>query len=289
VIENFFSRQVFRARIFRREVARAAAGDLAVICGGCEHCAADYRIDRRGFPYACLEFVVAGRGTVSAIGAKARPLEPGTIFTYARGTRYRMENDATRPLVKYFIDFTGRRAVALLRQAGFPPGTTAQVFPPGAIAEAFDRVIDAGLDTAPRAARRAALLLEALLLHCADHRVPDGAAESRAFATYRRCRDLIDGLDPAGPVIRSLAATARACHLDAAYLCRLFRRFAGAPPSHYLVRRRMEVATARLAHPGSLVKEVAAEFGFADPYHFSRAFKRFHGLAPATFLLRRRV
>jgi AraC-like DNA-binding protein len=29
-----------------------------------------------------------------------------------------------------------------------------------------------------------------------------------------------------------------------------------------------------------LIKQLAEEMGFSDPYHFSRAFKRVHGIAP---------
>ncbi len=286
--QAFFSKQVFRSRIFRRNPEETSPDGLMVACGGCEHCAADYRIERHGFPYWCLEFVVSGRGSVTVEGGTPQFLEPGSIFVYGPRTGYRMESDAFKPFVKYFVDFTGRRTVPLLKKLGLAAGTVAQVFPSGVVAEEFDQLIDVGLEDSPRAERRVALLLEALLLGCIDRRMPDGAAESRAFATYRRCRDLIDSLDPNGPVIRSIAATARACHIDSAYLCRLFRRFARMAPYHYLMRRRMEAATIRLSRPGGLIKEVAEEFGFADAYHFSRAFKRFHGMAPARFLQSRR-
>jgi AraC-like DNA-binding protein len=282
--ESPFSSQVFRARIFRRDPRQRTAGGLTVVYGGCEHCAADYRIDRQGFPYWCLEFVVAGRGTLAVGKNISRILEPGVIFSYGPGTAYQMESDADRPLVKYFVDFTGPRAVSLLRKTGLRAGTDAHVFPPGPVAEAFDRLIDAGLDSAPRAPRRAALLLESLLLGCADWRVPKGASQSGAFTTYRRLRDMIDGLAPTDPILRSVAATARFCHVDSAHLCRLFRRFARITPYRHLMRRRLEAATARLSRPGCLVKEVSEEFGFADPYHFSRVFKSFHGMAPASFI-----
>ena len=284
--QDFFSKQVFRTRIFRRNSSGTTTRgkEVTVVCGGCEHCSADYRIDRLGFPFVCLEFVVAGRGKVSVAGGEWQALEPGSVFTYAPSTRYRMESDTARPFVKYFVDFTGRRAPALLREAGLIPGTVAQVFPPESIADAFDRLIDVGQEETAQASRRTALLLEALLLQCSDQRVPDGASESRAFATYRHCRDVIDALDPSGPVICSVAATARVCHVDSAYLCRLFRRFAQVAPYRYLTKRRMDAATARLSQPGCLVKVAAMEFGFADAYHFSRAFKNIHGISPMKFL-----
>jgi len=283
VPKDFFSSQVLRARLFQRE---GGGGPLSVVCGGCENCAADYRIDRATFPYWCLEFVVAGRGKIR-IGKRSELLGPGSIFVYGPRIAYRMESDAENPLVKYFIDFTGRRALPLLRELGFAPGVVEQVFPPGKQAEAFDHLIDAGLSTSPLAGRLTSLLLESLLVRCAEGRVPGGAAEanSRAFATYRRCRDLIDAR---GTSLRGVAQAAAACHVDPAYLSRLFRRFIRCGPHEYLTRKRMEAATQRLAEPGRLVKEVADEFDFADSYHFSRAFKRFHGVPPLEFQRRRR-
>jgi AraC-like DNA-binding protein len=283
VPDGFFSSQVFRARLFQRD---AGPGPLSVICGGCEHCAADYRIDRVTFPYWCLEFVAAGQGVVR-VGKRTTPLGPGSIFVYGPEIAYRMESDAKKPLVKYFIDFTGQRACRLLRDLGFIPGVAGQVFPAGELAETFDRLIDAGLSTSSLAGRQAALLLESLLVRCAEGRLPGGPADgkTRAFATYRRCRDVIDAR---GTALCGVAEAAEACHVDPAYLSRLFRRFARCGPHDYLARRRMEAATQRLAEPGRLVKEVADEFGFADPYHFSRAFKRFHGVPPGEFQRRRR-
>ena len=281
--KDFFSSQVFRARIFRRNSGPPTPGGLTIVYGGCEHFSADYRIDRRDFPYWCIEFVVAGRGELVIGDQPSRVLESGAIFVYGPGISYRMLSDPAKPLVKYFVDFKGNRARSLLRKSNFPPGSSTHVFPPGAVAEIFDRLIDAGLDSGINAPRRTALILEDLVLGCADWRVPHGSSQSEAYTTFRRCRDTINGLDRRGTVIRSIAATARVCHINSAYLSRLFQRFARITPHHYLTRLRMEAATARLSQPDSLIKEVAEEFGFADPYHFSRAFKRFHGIAPSKF------
>jgi AraC-like DNA-binding protein len=42
----------------------------------------------------------------------------------------------------------------------------------------------------------------------------------------------------------------------------------------------MEAAGRRLRDSDRAVAEIAAEVGFADPFHFSRAFKRVMGVAP---------
>jgi AraC-like DNA-binding protein len=38
-----------------------------------------------------------------------------------------------------------------------------------------------------------------------------------------------------------------------------------------------------LSNRDLLIKQVAEELGFADPYHFSRVFKRVYGIPPETF------
>ena len=45
-------------------------------------------------------------------------------------------------------------------------------------------------------------------------------------------------------------------------------------------RRRMRLAAERLRLPGARVKQVAAELGFADAFHFSRVFKAELGVSP---------
>ena len=42
-------------------------------------------------------------------------------------------------------------------------------------------------------------------------------------------------------------------------------------------------AAERLKQPGALVKQVAEESGYPDPFHFSRVFASVFGLAPAAF------
>ena len=81
----------------------------------------------------------------------------------------------------------------------------------------------------------------------------------------------------------SLEQVARECLVDRAYLCRLFRRYDHQTPHQFLMRRKMHLAAERLQQPELLVKQVAAQLGFADPFHFSRTFKRVFGLSPEAF------
>ena len=86
-----------------------------------------------------------------------------------------------------------------------------------------------------------------------------------------------------GDVSRELEQVARECHVDRAYLCRLFRRYDQQTPYRFLMRLKMNLAAERLQHPGVLVKQVAAQLGFDDPFHFSRTFKSMFGVSPQRF------
>ena len=79
----FVSRQVVSARrwfLHLRPTRRTTSPpDLAVVCGGCERVRGDYCVDRHDFPYLCIEFVAAGRGTLSLRG-REHELVPGSVF-----------------------------------------------------------------------------------------------------------------------------------------------------------------------------------------------------------------
>ena len=80
-----------------------------------------------------------------------------------------------------------------------------------------------------------------------------------------------------------LRQIAEECHVDAAYLCRLFQRYDRQSPYQFLMRLKMNRAAEWLQQPGSLVKQVAERAGFSDQFHFSRVFKSVFGVAPDLF------
>jgi AraC-like DNA-binding protein len=275
----FFSPQVLEARRFYLDLAPPASKPMAVVCGGYERCAPDYAIHRSTFPYYSIEVVARGRGTLRLAG-REYPLLPGTAFSYGPGVSQDIGTESLDPLVKYFVDFTGSRAARLLRQCDLAPGKVVRVFALGEIQHILDDLILNGLKGARFSSRICEVLLEHLILKIADSLMPLEASETPAFATYQRCRQHIQMQHLR---LRTQAQIARECHVNPAYLCRLFRRYDHQTPYQYLMRLKMNVATERLQDPGTLVKQVAAELGFSDPFHFSRVFKGVFGVAPDAF------
>ena len=275
----YFSPQVLEAKRFYLDLAPPPTKPVAGVSGGCERCASDYAIDRATFPYFGLELVVRGKGSLR-LGDRDYALFPGVVFSYGPNTAQHITTDADDPLVKYFASFTGPRIVRLLRQCGLAPGCVIRVFALGEIQSIFDDLIQNALKGSRYSSRICELLLEHLILKAADCPTPWEAAEMPSFATYQRCLQHIQSQHLR---LQTQAQVARECNVNPAYLCRLFRRYDHQTPYQYLMRLKMNLAAERLQDPGKLVKQVAVEFGFSDPFHFSRAFKSVFGLAPEAF------
>jgi AraC-like DNA-binding protein len=276
---EFFSTQVSEARRFYLDITGRIRGPLTVVCGGCEHCRPGYQIDRRDFPFHSIEFVARGRGALTLAGHE-HALSPGKVFSYGPAIPHLIVTDADAPLVKYFVDFKGPDARKLLCRYGLTPGAATQVASPEAILRVFDDLIANGENDSRYSPLLCATILQQLILKIAETAATEEAHTTAAFSTYQTCRDFIRANCL---TVRSLDEVARQCRIDAAYLCRLFRRFDDQSPYQYLMRLKMTAAAQRLQAPDARVKEVAYALGFGDAFHFSRAFKKVFGVSPDAF------
>ena len=275
----FFSADVAEARRFYLDLKPPKDTPLAVVCGGIEHCTPDYSIERSTFPFFSIEYVARGSGELQLKG-RSYPLQPGRVFSYGPGISHRIVGNEDAPLVKCFVDFVGTQAADLLRSCRLQSGRMSQVFPSNALQPIFDELIHSGLRVQPESPDLCIKLLECLALRIAGARAPLEGAETLAFATYQQCRRYIE---QRYLQLRTLEQIAKECHVNNAYLCRLFRRYDSQSPYQYLLRLKMNFAAERLQESGALVKRVAEEAGFADPFHFSRVFTSVLGLSPAAF------
>jgi AraC-like DNA-binding protein len=282
---SFFSDQISAARRFYLDLNPSASDPLAVVSGGCEQCRPDYHMRRSGFRYFSIEFVAAGEGSLK-LGGKDHSLSAGDIFAYGPRIPHDIQCDPNRPLLKYFVDFVGRKARRLLTPPAAEPGTLIQTSNPQDIRRLFEELIGAGLRSTPFRPRICSVIVEHLLLRIAETSVAHGTVGTAAFETYQRCHQFIQNhcLELTG-----LAEIADQCHLDAAYLCRLFGRFDYESPHQYLTRLKMIHAAEQLQAPGILVKQVARQLGFGDPFRFSRTFRRVLGVSPRKFAQLRSV
>jgi AraC family transcriptional regulator len=98
---------------------------------------------------------------------------------------------------------------------------------------------------------------------------------------YLQCKAMIDENLSS---MNNLQSVASQLNIEVSGLCRTFKRYHGISPYQYILRQKMSAAAQELLHSGKLIKEVASNMGYSDPYHFSRLFKSIHGISPANFI-----
>ena len=270
-------REAGDARRFFRVDGVAGRHGWRVVGAGCETLEAGAYALRRDFPYQAVEYISAGRG-VAELGRAACALAAGCVYATATDTRLGLRAESRRALRRHYLWLEGPGAGAALEAAGLAGARVRKVSAPGEIHEAWTWLLrDGGLPGA-RGAALAHGLAEVLLLKLADAR-DAGAAEvaEGARESFERCRALAE---EEAARLRGAGDLAAAAGLRTETVCRLFRRFLDTTPGGYLRARRMRLAAERLRAPGARVKEVAAELGFADAFHFSRVFKAEIGVSP---------
>jgi AraC-like DNA-binding protein len=250
-----------------------------VVCGGWERCSPDYRVDRSDFEFYGIEYVAKGQGLLTVNGVESQ-LMPGSVFAYKPFTAHTIQTSPDDPLVKYFIDFAGRDAVRLIGPKVFSTDGIVYFHQPQLIHNLYDQIMEAGLNRGVLAQRLCYHLLELLSLRIEENAHTSPATHSRARQSFERCRD---ELQKHFRTLQSVSELATLTHFDPAYLSRLFHQFVGESPHEMLTRLKMNEAAAYLIGGRHTVKEVAAQVGFSDPYHFSRAFKKHHGIPPIRF------
>ena len=234
----FFSNQVAQARRFYIQKSNAKDSRIKVVCGGCEHTTPDFKIDRKDFPYYCVEFVAKGSGFVTLNNRKYE-LNAGTIFSYGPGISQRITSVPEQPMIKYFIAFTGSSVKQILKKHISPLGTAIHISRPDEITRIMDDLLAHGLSDSPYKTMICSIILEYLLYRIAEMAISEKKGPSRAFLTYQNCRQYIkDNF----LTLNSLKDIADACMIDHAYLCRLFKQFDTQSPYQYLLKLKMTYA-----------------------------------------------
>jgi AraC-like DNA-binding protein len=273
------STQVSGSRYFFLTLTGDRRAAVVPAYGGFERCNSDYVVRRDGLEFNTLELVVGGEGRVNMNGTGAE-LRPGTLFHYDRTTRLEMSTDERLPMTKYFLCLTGTRAARRVQESGIRVGAVVQLAMYAEVQRMFEELIREGQHHRIATERICRALVEVLLLRIEDLVHPASQTGHGDEETYLRCKTAIETRAAELDRLRSIT---RAVGVGNSQLGRLFRRYAGLSPYQFLLRRKMALAAELLMEPDSLVKEVAARVGFADPYHFSRCFKRIYLVAPKMF------
>jgi AraC-like DNA-binding protein len=119
--------------------------------------------------------------------------------------------------------------------------------------------------------------LEGLLL---DLHMPGPAA---SLQQNEPIRDLAQAIQETPADAWRVDAMAEAVGVSTVHLRRLFHDVLGLSPQRFVTRCRMQQAAERLAKTDRLVRQVAIEVGYEDPFHFSKTFRQTYGLSPSRY------
>jgi AraC-like DNA-binding protein len=126
-------------------------------------------------------------------------------------------------------------------------------------------------------------LLEALFWRVVRDLPREGLSETvrrlpRREALREKIVSVLEGHLRGNPTVRALAVETR---MSPRHLTNLCQGLFGEPPARLLLKLKLRHAEELLRFREMRVKEVSAELGFANPYHFSRVFRRHYGRAPS--------
>jgi AraC-like DNA-binding protein len=250
---------------------------------GREVCSDDYAVRRSGYPTLALEIVEEGEGTLR-LGRKTMHLRPGMIFTYGPETPHAIRSVAGSRLVKCFVDFTGAEGERLLREAGLGPGKVAMARDHRSMVRLVELMLGRGDVPAATSHALCADYLRALLRLAGEtHPVKVGLRKSSDC--HRRAMEVIES---SHVTIRSVTEMARRIGVTPEHLARSFKVMGDDTPLRRLTTLRMNHAANLLISGEAQVKRVAADLGYANPFHFSAVFKRHFGFSPKSLRKRDR-
>ncbi len=81
----------------------------------------------------------------------------------------------------------------------------------------------------------------------------------------------------------SIETMAELCNLSTTHFNLVFKRHTGMTPKFYIDNVKMLMAVEMLSSNNMTVKQIAAQLGFSDQYHFSRRFRQIKGVSPKIY------
>jgi AraC family transcriptional regulator len=154
--------------------------------------------------------------------------------------------------------------------------------------DTVQKMIDAPAIGGPLAQQVCDSLVTVLVCYLLEHYARPAAPAEQGSLGGARLHRVLQHLAEhcAAPV--SNGALAALCGMSEAHFTRAFHRAVGLPPHRYLLKLRLDRASAALRASDARVLDIAHNCGFASASHFARAFAAHFGVSPAEFRQRQR-
>ena len=249
------------------------AAPLRVELTGISYCDGSYRIRRRNSKLSVFEFVTHGKGTLR-IGDQTHHPQAGDVYIVTEGSDHEYKADLRDPWIKIWFNVAGPLPLALLDTYGL---RGVHHIPDVDVEHLFREGYETCCNAPSQAEQIVAIALHKIIMQIAAE------LRSRQEPTGRQSQELRDFLDRCVQETPSLAEMAETLGRSESQTIRTFKRDWGRTPYQFLIERKLQKAQVLLTGTAKAVKEIAAELGFNDEYHFSALFKQKVGLSPKHF------
>ncbi len=226
----------------------------------------------RYFEYYCISHLIKGHGWYWAPGkcpqfyeeGKAVVVTPRFIHCYGgHNTNY----------VEDTISFTGIIADCLFKTG---------VLKDGIIEIGKARRLIPIIEKASDPSRNSQILANVELQHLLVELYLENR-NSKGREKYPYLKNLIEKIRNSPEKWWTVSEMAEFCSLSEAQFRRVFHAHTGTSPKDYVDRLKIMQAAETLSYSAESIANIAMQFGYSAPFHFSRRFKQITGLAPENY------
>ena len=285
-----FSKQVTDARQVFIGFPKNKPDFFSLVSVGFEKCLPEFLVERDSYPEikksnlsiecTTIEFIMAGKGKLH-LGGSNYELCPGSLFSYKARNYHKVSSSPITPMIKYFMVLAHSPSIEIESKTMTEKFNFENIRDHNEIVELFELILGNTNSTAVYGSTICNLLAHTVVLKISELAQVSSKKQVRAWDTYNRIHQ---HMRKNYFRIKTLDELANELHIDPAYLSRVFRRFHNDSPYRFLVRLKMGHAASLLLSSSRLVKDIAFELGFENPFHFSRTFKSVYGVSPENFL-----
>ena len=285
-----FSKQVIDSRQVFIGFPQGKPKMFSLVSLGFEKCLPEFLVERVSYPetgrttfeieFTTIEFIIAGNGKLF-LGGSNFSLEPGSLFSYKTGIHHKISTSESKPMIKYFMVLAHSPDIDIDSKIIKKQAYYEKIREHNEIIELFELILSNANSGSVEGISICNLLAETVVLKTNEQTNPKIEKQARAWDTYKRIHL---HLRKNYFRVRTIEELANELNIDPSYLSRVFKRFHNESPYRFLIRLKMGHAASLLLSSRRLIKDIAFELGFENPFHFSRTFKSVYGVSPENFL-----
>jgi AraC-like DNA-binding protein len=239
------------------------------------------RLGRRDRPLVFFQLTLAGWGQFELYGGPPERLSPGTAFFAVVPSRHRYYLPPASP--GWTFGWIGIYHPYLIRRIAKQVAATGPVLrlsPSAALTRVAMRLMRSAFqkDFRDKFEVELGLFEFTLAYERLAHQERDPAGERERLLETLRSRVLATPRRPA-----TIDAVAAEHGMSRSHFSHFFRERTGLSPARFMTEVRVQEAARLLLETRAPLKQIAAEWGFANENHFGKVFRRFQHSSPAAY------